>query len=718
MIEQSFKQVVGARYVPKFYQNSQDPSSSEWEAGKMYEPLTNVTYNMNGYCSKKPVPMSIGNPADNPEYWAKTFDYNAAYAGLQEEITAIKQGGLDDGVLAYNKLSDDAKKTLADCTKVIFSKNGVVEPVGSSGGTCNVLITKDTKKVIMVDAGRTGDWSNVRQTLIDNDVTHIDYFILSHFHADHYGNIDNLFTAGYFNNDTVAYIPRENSYVSGWNDARTTIVAKFAHVETPSYASPLVVDEFTLKFINGDASDYEYYGVTLATSWHNTYSLGVYVYAKDTILLLPADMTGTSFTHNEDIGRIKFCHIINAPHHGIEIEGNEYFAIRPEVGIISCAYGVEYKNEALTAGFKHYLLSTDTMQANSMGIPMYLTGTGDVYVGVRENGYTVIPSGREIYAYDTTTQIVYVDASYEGNGVGTESAPFTSLTQALAFAKYYKSALRINIKGTYDGSNEDINVRDIPHLITIYGEKDGDTFLSKIKSFSVAYCPRVTLNNINVHETDATTDAAVKVMYGSTLGLNGCLIDGNTTSASNYHGAGVWADYGGNVQVNDCIINDKKYAYYAGHGAYFGTLRCSGSGNNTCVCLAEAQAFIKDHTSTLTWTNVEMYLRSTGGVGVATLDNNRYYSRGLGFNAYNKEVTEETTDVINFGGAAYNHKNFLVFADTGAIYHLYKKSNGNWYGPDTVKAATHASADPNFAISLSGDNLTVTYNSGLSISAV
>ena len=50
------RQYVGARYVVKVYENSQNPLSAEWEQNVNYEPLTMVTYNYGTYVSKKPVP--------------------------------------------------------------------------------------------------------------------------------------------------------------------------------------------------------------------------------------------------------------------------------------------------------------------------------------------------------------------------------------------------------------------------------------------------------------------------------------------------------------------------------------------------------------------------------------------------------------------------------------------------------------------------------------
>lgn len=83
----STHQYIGARYVPYFYQNSLDPTSTEWEANVTYEPLTVVTLpNLHTYISKKTVPNTVGTPASNPEYWLETGEYDAYIQDLQNQI--------------------------------------------------------------------------------------------------------------------------------------------------------------------------------------------------------------------------------------------------------------------------------------------------------------------------------------------------------------------------------------------------------------------------------------------------------------------------------------------------------------------------------------------------------------------------------------------------------------------------------------------------------
>lgn len=79
------RQYVGARYVPKFFENP-NTHDTQWLSGASYEALTIVTYLNNTYTSKKPVPASVGSPADNPAYWAVTGNYNAQVQEYHEEV--------------------------------------------------------------------------------------------------------------------------------------------------------------------------------------------------------------------------------------------------------------------------------------------------------------------------------------------------------------------------------------------------------------------------------------------------------------------------------------------------------------------------------------------------------------------------------------------------------------------------------------------------------
>lgn len=80
------RQYIGARYVPKFFNNN---GSSEWVSGVAYEALTIVTRLSNSYTSKKPVPASIGAPEANPEYWVSTGIYNQQVEEYRQEVEEL-----------------------------------------------------------------------------------------------------------------------------------------------------------------------------------------------------------------------------------------------------------------------------------------------------------------------------------------------------------------------------------------------------------------------------------------------------------------------------------------------------------------------------------------------------------------------------------------------------------------------------------------------------
>lgn len=135
------RQYIGARYVTKFYQNSLDPLSTEWESGVFYEALTQVMYNYDTYISRMDVPDSVGDPASNPYYWAKTGDYNGQIATIQNELQLLEEraivvpqyfGAVGDGV------TDDSDAVIA-CIDFAKANNNIVMFTGT------YLITKQIK---------------------------------------------------------------------------------------------------------------------------------------------------------------------------------------------------------------------------------------------------------------------------------------------------------------------------------------------------------------------------------------------------------------------------------------------------------------------------------------------------------------------------------------------------------------------------------------------
>ena len=127
------RQYVGARYVPKF------ASPVEWAADTSYEALTIVTFNNASYTSKIQVPPTVGNPANNPKYWALTGNYNAQVEQYRQEAAKAAQDatkasqaaakvGIDLTTEIQNRTAAD-KKEAQDRTNAL---NALKEDLNSS----------------------------------------------------------------------------------------------------------------------------------------------------------------------------------------------------------------------------------------------------------------------------------------------------------------------------------------------------------------------------------------------------------------------------------------------------------------------------------------------------------------------------------------------------------------------------------------------------------
>lgn len=126
MVTMAVREYVGARYVPKFA----DPV--EWQANTAYEALTIVTYNNSSYTSKIPVPASVGNPAQNNQYWACTGNYNQQVEDYRQTSLQLQEN-LNEEI----KNREEADTTLTNTVNNNHGKytNAKVICIGDSYGT-------------------------------------------------------------------------------------------------------------------------------------------------------------------------------------------------------------------------------------------------------------------------------------------------------------------------------------------------------------------------------------------------------------------------------------------------------------------------------------------------------------------------------------------------------------------------------------------------------
>ena len=152
-------QYIGARYVPIFYQNSQDPTSSLWENNVTYEAMTWVSLaNGHMYISKKQVPANIGSPADNGEYWLEAGQYNAYIQQLQDQIDDMNDGDVSGSLQNQINTMNDG-----DATGSLQNQINTMNDATASGSLQNQIDT-------MKDATASGSLQNQIDTMKDANV--------------------------------------------------------------------------------------------------------------------------------------------------------------------------------------------------------------------------------------------------------------------------------------------------------------------------------------------------------------------------------------------------------------------------------------------------------------------------------------------------------------------------------------------------------------------
>lgn len=283
-------QYIGARYVPKFYENSLDPSSMEWESGVGYDPLTVVTYNSDTYTSKITVPSTVGAPDANPTYWAKTADYNAALHALQEEVDDLtdKVDGMD------NFLSDGRSATFKNIMKTPQAAYMQTITGGTSykelqGVAYDSIRNQYAFFIIIQDA------SDVLMVILDDDMTTV-------INSQEFANAD----LGHGND--FCYNPNIDRYVctpaNGDGNKILTINPNTLTIENTYTPTPVAgsTDE-RLAGITYDEDNDVYYALTGLGFWiiNSDFTADHFVAADtlDALIFLPSDVARwTNFFNN------------------------------------------------------------------------------------------------------------------------------------------------------------------------------------------------------------------------------------------------------------------------------------------------------------------------------------------------------------------------------------------------------------------------------------
>lgn len=435
--------------------------------------------------------------------------------------------------ITAEKLSENLRKKVTSKVEYVFPRN-----FGASvrDGDCNLIVADGIN--ILIDSHREIAYSQVKTFLEDNEVTHLDYFILSHYHADHYENIRFLITDGFIDTNTVVYLPPQGDYfsrISGTNFITgANLVNEWLSNANITPIFPSEWDSFypssTVKitFYNCDANVFN--ESTWSTAYNECSMLCLVEHGKNATLYTgdAYNMALNRALQNGFIDRHIDLYKIN--HHGINAVDNVYTfltRINPTYAVQPSSLGDDLINN------HDKNVEMQTLQLLGCKIFQSHANEKDIIFESTVDSITVTQGLSTAYGgAHTQTQTYYVDASTTANiQDGTSTYPFKDLSQALSHCMSSAPIIyqfRLS-PGTYNESHETAaknKFRSSCCRIYLYGDSQNQNNVIIKNGFEIFDC--------TLYAEYITFDCTVSAcnISGGMVRFEHCTFTGNTGSGN------------------------------------------------------------------------------------------------------------------------------------------------------------------------------------------
>jgi beta-lactamase superfamily II metal-dependent hydrolase len=398
---------------------------------------------------------------------------------VQEEINNKLDAMAESGELA-----DIITEYLNSYIEVIFPNYGT--DGYDTLGDCSII--KTANKVVMIDTF-TDDatcFSSIQETLFQNNISKIDYLLITHYHTDHYGNYQRLIASGLIN-DARIILPRAVVYgeinATG-NDIKTALTTAGLTYETADNETIDIDTGVTMRLFNASADDYQHWE-DLNVGNYNTFSICAEVRINDRKLLFTGDATAETNNYvcenyidegNYDL--LKDCH------HGLTNYSPLFTRkANPNYVLVPASAGMITSN-----------LGQQCSQTNA-----WASMTKNIYLQGCQSGYTrfkVGIDGVEVtsdsiaspdFGSDGLSQLYVDSTTTEELRAGTADYPFKNLSEACAFAtKHIKNNVRINVVNL-DNMNKDVVFKDFDSLAVFFNNNipKGNITFDNIKNLDL-----------------------------------------------------------------------------------------------------------------------------------------------------------------------------------------------------------------------------------------
>lgn len=418
---------------------------------------------------------------------------------VYDEYAIIK---LDNGLVAE---LIEASQDYEDDVKIIFPLYGDADhpPVEETNGDCILIGRKN--HWFMVDTYLCeNNYAMIKRTFERYNIKTIDFVLITHYHTDHYMNLERLLS------DTdiavkKVILPRETSQADLKNDvasAKTKCITYCTGHSVPyEIADNQVLDFFgvELKIFNASADDYAYYE-NLNDKEYNDYSIGMLLSFRGHTALFTGDMQAAAKEKLMDDNIVtKPVDLFKASHHA---NGPLVLPFARRISPRAVAVTQTQRMSSISAGWgmiSYY---------KNLGASVYIVGwqADDLVYSISMLGVSVVSNSiLATNMHGDETCLIYVDASVPRGTFcdGSKEHPYNDVQDAFDNCNHYGNPhLKICIAdGDYTGNqykhNHEVRLQNARN-INIY--HDGDA--------SKALLPPLTIiesKGIEIHGITTTT---------------------------------------------------------------------------------------------------------------------------------------------------------------------------------------------------------------------
>lgn len=477
-------------------------------------------YYFNTVADMKAADLHAGDTCQTLGY----YEANDGGVGLYKIVNDNNLINSENGIINLNNgLKAKLIKDLS-IVKYIFPKSWN----GRDSG--DIILIKTLGKILMIDTDSDANWDKVQSMLSDNNITHIDYFFLSHYHRDHVGNFVSLVNNGYIDDNTKLYLPQVNDNIradSKYQTVMNIINQKGFTYIIPEENSVLKLGmNINLKFYNTDESY-----ISSLSDWNNT-SMLILLTHGTIKTLFTGDAQGNAMRRAVDNGFInEKIDLLKLNHHGVIIENDT--SVRA-MEILQPKYAIQ--TAQLLNHRNRFQFNGDIAYLKGIGTKLFATYFQNDYVKFESSIDTLTTiNGKPLTGISNSYYVktLKVNASATNNFEdGTDTYPYHDLIKALA-----------SVDKNASGCDYIIELADGNYSI-------GNEVIGGHQLYSPVFASNDVVISIRGNSSDRT---AVKIHNG--LVFRNANIDIQHCTIYNDNSEGIYANKT-NITILDCIVRN------------------------------------------------------------------------------------------------------------------------------------------------------------------